>query len=227
LCGKASIENLLVERDGPLTTNRSDNPSVVYWLNNKLYLNITNRCTNDCYFCLRRFKQGIGEFTLRLKSEPSSADVISELQKVINLKPWSEIVFCGFGEPTIRLNTLLGVARWIRRNTRISMRLDTNGQALLLFPEREVAAELKEAGVTTVSVSLNTYNKELYDEICRPKFENAFEKVLEFAKTAREAGLSVEVTAVAVPETEISKVEKVASSLGVRFRARPYRGLVW
>jgi cyclic pyranopterin phosphate synthase len=210
-----------------LTTNRSDNPSTVYWLDNKLYLNITNRCTNDCYFCLHRFKQGLGEFNLRLKSEPSSADVISELQKVINLKPWSEVVFCGFGEPTVRLDTLLEVARWIRGNTCISMRLDTNGQALLLFPEREVAAELKEAGVATVSVSLNAYSKALYDEICRPKFENAFEKVLEFVKTTREVGLSVEVTAVAVPEVEISKMEKIASDLGVRFRARPYRSFVW
>lgn len=210
-----------------MTTNRSDNPSIIYWLDNKLYLNITNRCTNDCYFCLRRFKQGLGEFTLRLKSEPSSANVISELQKVINLKPWSEVVFCGFGEPTVRLDTLLEVAGWIRGNARISMRLDTNGQALLLFPERDVAAELREAGVTRVSVSLNTYNKALYDEICRPKFENAFETVLEFVKMAREAGLSVEVTAVAIPEIEILKMEKMASSLGVRFRARPYRSFVW
>ena len=210
-----------------MTTSRSSSPSVVYWLDNKLCLNITNRCTNDCYFCLRRFKQGLGEFTLRLKSEPSSTDVISELQKVINLKPWSEVVFCGFGEPTVRLNILLEVARWIHRSTCISMRLDTNGQALLLFPENEVATELKESGVTTVSVSLNAYNKALYDEICRPKFENAFEKVLEFAKTAREAGLNVEVTAVAIPEVEISKMEKMASNLGFRFRVRPYRNFVW
>ena len=58
------------------------------------------------------------------------------------------------------------------------MRLDTNGQVLLLFPEVEVAAELKDAGVGTVSLSLNAYNKALYDEICRPKFEYVFEKVL-------------------------------------------------
>jgi len=107
------------------------------------------------------------------------------------------------------------------------MRLDTNGQELLLFPERKVAAELKDAGVTTVSVSLNAYNKALYDEICRPKFENAFEKVIEFAETAREAGLSVEITAVTIPEVEISRMEKMASSLGVRFRARPNKSFVW
>jgi cyclic pyranopterin phosphate synthase len=210
-----------------LTTNRSDNSSIVYWLDNKVYLNITNRCTNDCYFCLRRFKQGIGNFSLKLENEPSSSNVVSELQKTINLKPWSEVVFCGFGEPTVRLDTLLEVARWIGENTRIPTRLDTNGQVLLLFPEREAAAELKDAGVATVSVSLNAYSKALYNEICRPKFENAFEKILEFIRTAREAGLSVEVTAVAVPEVKISKMEETASSLGVRFRARPYRRFVW
>jgi cyclic pyranopterin phosphate synthase len=210
-----------------LTTNRSDSPSVVYWLDDKLYLNITNRCTNDCYFCLRRFKQGIGKFNLRLESEPSPAEAISELQKVINLKPWSEVVFCGFGEPTVRLDTLLEVAKWTGGNTRVPVRLDTNGHVLLLFPEREAASELKEAGVAAVSVSLNAYNKALYDEICRPKFENAFEKTLEFIKTALKAGLGVEVTAVAVPEVEMSKMEKMASGLGARFKARPYRYFVW
>jgi len=142
-----------------LTIDRNSNPSTVYWLDNTLYLNITNRCTNDCCFCLRRFRRGIDKFTLKLESEPSSADVISELQKVVHLKPWSEAVFCGFGEPTVQLDTLLEVTKWIRANTRLPVRLDTNGQVALLFPEREVAAELKVAGVTTVSVSLNADSK--------------------------------------------------------------------
>lgn len=90
-------------------------PSVVYWLENTLYLNITNKCHNNCYFCLRNFMNGVGGFNLKLQKEPSVNDVISELQNFINMKNWREIVFCGFGEPTERLDCLLEVVRWIKR----------------------------------------------------------------------------------------------------------------
>jgi TatD DNase family protein len=98
---------------------------------------------------------------------------------------------------------------------------------LLLYPERDVARELKEAGVSRVSVSLNAQDKATYDLICRPKFENAFEKVLEFIKQVRDAGLDIEVTAVTVPEIKISAVEKLASELKVKFRVRQYLPFVW
>lgn len=202
-------------------------PSIVYWLDKKLYLNITNRCTNSCYFCLSKFKTGISKFNLKLKNEPSSEDIIQELRTLLNRKPWKEIVFCGFGEPTTRLDTLLKVADWIDKNASMPVRVDTNGHAFFLYPERDVVAELKEAGVSKVSVSLNAYDEVTYNEVCRPKFEGAFEKVLEFIKRARDGGLDVEVTAVTVSEIKISKVEKFASNLGVKFRVRPYLPCIW
>jgi len=202
-------------------------PSIVYWLDKKLYLNITNRCTNSCYFCLSKFKTGISKFNLKLKNEPSSEDIIQELRTLLNRKPWKEIVFCGFGEPTTRLDTLLKVADWIDKNASMPVRVNTNGHAFFLYPERDVVAELKEAGVSKVSVSLNAYDEVTYNEVCRPKFEGAFEKVLEFIKRARDGGLDVEVTAVTVSEIKISKVEKFASNLGVKFRVRPYLPCIW
>jgi TatD family-associated radical SAM protein len=107
------------------------------------------------------------------------------------------------------------------------VRVDTNGHAFLLYPERDVVAELKEAGVSKVSVSLNAYNKATYNEVCCPGFEGAFEGALEFIKRARDGGLDVEVTAVSIPEIEVSKVEKIASDLEVKFRVRAYLPCIW
>jgi len=140
-------------------------PSIVYWLGDSLYLNITNMCPNNCYFCVRNFRDGVGGFNLKLQKEPSTNEVFTELQNVINLRNWSEIVFCGFGESTERLDCILEVVKWIKKNYGkiLSIRLDTNGQGYLLNKGREVVNELKEAGVDVISVSLNAHDKETYD----------------------------------------------------------------
>jgi TatD family-associated radical SAM protein len=203
-------------------------PSIVYWLGNTLYLNITNKCHNNCYFCLRNFMNGVGGFNLKLQKEPSIDDVIKELQNFINMKNWNEIVFCGFGEPTERLDCLLEITRWIKRyyGKIVDIRVDTNGQGFLLNENRDVLRELKEAGVTKISVSLNAHNKETYNQICRPAFNNTFENILEFVKGAK-SRFEVEITAVAVPEVDIAKVEEISREIGVRFRRRQYIGGFW
>ena len=203
-------------------------PSVVYWLGNNLYLNITNRCSNNCYFCIRRFKQGVGGFNLKLSRDPSTHEVIEELQKVLNLKNWREMVFCGFGEPLERLDCLLEVAHWIRKyyGKPISIRVDTNGQGLLLNRNREIITELKAAGVDKLSVSLNAHDKETYNQVCRPKSESAFDSVLAFIEEAK-GKFDVEVTAVNIPEVDLSKVAKIAQQIGVKFRAREYIPSFW
>ena len=202
-------------------------PSVVYWLGDKLYLNITNRCSNDCYFCLRRFKDGVRDFNLKLRSEPSSKEVIRELQNVINRKNWREVVFCGFGEPLERLDCLLEVARWVKRFHGKVVRVDTNGHGYLLNGERDVVVELRKADVDRVSVSLNAQDEATYNEVCRPKFEGAFDGVLEFVDKAREAGLEVEITVVTIPEVDVSRVREMAERMGVGFRVREYIPCIW
>jgi TatD family-associated radical SAM protein len=190
-------------------------PSVVYWLGDRLYLNITNRCSNDCYFCLRRFKRGVREFNLKLRSEPSLKAVIRELQRVINRRNWREVVFCGFGEPLERLDCLLEVARWVKRFHGKVVRVDTNGHGYLLNGERDVVEELRKADVDRVSVSLNAQDEATYNEVCRPNFEGAFDGVLEFVDKAREAGLEVEITVVTIPEVDVSRVREMAERMGV------------
>ncbi|MBS7608155.1 MAG: TatD family nuclease-associated radical SAM protein [Candidatus Bathyarchaeia archaeon] len=203
-------------------------PSVVYWLGENLYINITNNCPNNCYFCLRNFKEGVGSFNLKLEREPSTAEIIAEIEGVINKRNWREIVFCGFGEPFERLDCMLEVCRWIKRHYGkiVTLRVDTNGQAFLLNKGREVVKELKTAGMDKVSVSLNAHNKETYNQVCRPTFENAFESVLEFIEKAKEL-LEVEVTAVRIPEVDIQAVEEITRKMGVKFRVRDYIQPFW
>jgi cyclic pyranopterin phosphate synthase len=207
--------------------NQNRNPSVTYWLGNSLYLNVTNRCPNSCYFCFRRYKKGIRDFNLKLEKEPTTEEVTGELQKALNRKIWSEVVFCGFGEPLERLDLILEVTRWIKKHHRKSVRVDTNGQGYLLNRGREVVRELKEAGVDRVIVSLNAHNKETYNEVCKPEFEDAYENVVEFIKKAKEGGLETEATAVTIPEVEISKVKELAEKLGVKFSVREYIPCFW
>ena len=203
-------------------------PSIVYWLGNNLYLNITNRCSNNCYFCIRNFKDGIGGFNLKLSREPSVNEVISELQNIINLKNWREIVFCGFGEPMENLDCILEVCRWVGcyYGKITSIRIDTNGQGFLINKGRDVIRELKEVDVDKISVSLNAHDKKTYDQICRPLFDHAFESVLDFIEEARNM-FEVEVTALALPEVDILKIEKFARKMNVKFRLREYIRGFW
>jgi GTP 3',8-cyclase len=198
-------------------------PKTVYWLDNTLYLNITNQCSNSCYFCLKRYKRGVGDFDLRLEAEPSVAQIVADLTEVLHMRIWDELVFCGFGEPTERLDVLLEVAKWVRQNygRPLQIRLDTNGHGYMLNPGRNVAAELKAAGVDRVSVSLNAGDKETYNEICKPIFLEGYEVVLDFILKAKLL-LDVEVTAVRLPEVDLAKVKSVADGLGVLFNVREY-----
>jgi TatD family-associated radical SAM protein len=203
-------------------------PTAVYWLNNSLYLNITNQCTNNCWFCFRNFKPGVGGFNLKLTHEPSLQEITAQLEQARPQQHWSEVVFCGFGEPTARLDILLETARWIKtRYPTTPIRLDTNGHGYVLNGGRNIAEELKAAGVSRVSVSLNGHNEETYSENCRPQINGAYEATLKFVRKAKAAGLEVEVSAVRMPEVDISKVQALVDELDVPFRVRDYIPCFW
>jgi TatD family-associated radical SAM protein len=198
-------------------------PTTVYWLDNTLYLNITNQCSNNCYFCIRRYRRGVGGFNLKLPTEPTVEQITSELAEVLHMRSWDGLVFCGFGEPTARLDVMLEVARWVRTHwgRPLEMRLDTNGHGYKLNPGRNVAVELQAAGIDRACVSLNAGDKQTYEEICKPTFPNAYEAVLDFIQKAKGV-LAVEVTAVRLPEVDLAAVQAVADALGVAFRVREY-----
>ena len=207
---------------------RDDKPRTVYWLDDKLYLNITNKCSNMCIFCFRNFKRGVGDFTLKLSEEPSFEQIALELDEAMKRKRWKEVVFCGFGEPMERLDLLLMLARCIkwRYEDPVPIRVNTNGHGYLLNPRRDVVGELKAAGVDKGSVSLNAGDEETYNEICKPTIAGAYAAVLRFIEKARPV-LDVEVTAVTTPEIDLHKVETLAKLMGVKFRLRQCIPCFW
>jgi TatD family-associated radical SAM protein len=147
--------------------------------------------------------------------------VIQELQHVINKRHWPEVVFCGFGESTTRIDEVLEVTKWIKKYHHNIVRIDTNGHGYLLNPARKVLEELREAGVDKISVSVNADSKDLYNRICRPQFESAFDNVLEFVEKSK-GMFDTEITFVALPEVERIKMEKLAKNMKVKLRERLY-----
>jgi len=200
--------------------------SIVYWLGENLYVNITNRCSNNCYFCLRKYKDGINGFNLKLSNGPTPERILAEIQEVINKRQWKEIVFCGFGEPLERLDAVLEVTRRIEKYYAIGVRVDTNGQGQLLNKDRDVVRELKDAGVDRVSISLNAHNEQTYNLVCKPYFKNAFAEILGFIKRATKK-LDTEITTVTIPEVNIAEVREIATRMGAKFRTREYIPYFW
>jgi len=191
---------------------------IYYEAYGNLYLNITNRCSANCVFCIRDFSDGVYGYNLRLSHEPTVDEIISEL-KTLDLSKYKEVVFTGFGEPTIRLDEMLEVTRYLSERN-IVVRLDTNGHAELIHPDRNVISELKEAGLSAVSVSLNAESEELYNELCRPAYDNSYQAMLDFTKEALDAGIRTRMTVVGVPEIDIEKCERIAHEIGADFHVR-------
>lgn len=198
--------------------------TIVYEAHNNLYLNITNRCTAECVFCIKRYSDGVYGYNLRLSREPTVDEVIKELSE-IDLSNYKEVVFTGFGEPLVRLDEVLEITRWLSFRAK-PVRLDTIGYAKLLYPKRDVAQELANAGMKTVSISINAQNAEIYNQLCYPKFRNAYEKMLEFAQDVSKAGMHLRFTVVNLPIVDIEKCREIAKQYCAEFKVRGYGGPV-
>jgi TatD family-associated radical SAM protein len=192
--------------------------TICYEAYKNLYINLTNRCSANCTFCIRNFADGVHGYNLKLSKEPSTQEVIEALEET-DLSKYKEIVFTGLGEPTLRFDVVLAVTRWLK-NRNLRVRLDTNGQAALINPEKDVILELKNAGIDSISVSLNAESEEKYNKLCRPIHKNAYRAVLEFIRKARMAGIKTRVTVVNVPEIDLKKCETLAEELDGEFHVR-------
>jgi cyclic pyranopterin phosphate synthase len=192
--------------------------TIYYEAHNNLYLNLTNRCSADCIFCIRNFADGVYGYDLRLSKEPSTEEIIGALEG-LDLSNYREIVFTGLGEPTLRLDVVLAVTRWLKSRG-LRVRLDTNGHAALINPGLDVVAELKKVGMDSISVSLNAESEEKYNRLCRPVHKNAYRAILDFVQRAKEAEISTRVTVVKVPEIDLENCRKVSKKLGSEFHVR-------
>jgi TatD DNase family protein len=190
--------------------------TISYAIGNNLYLNITNRCNQKCSFCVRYYCEGVAGYDLRLSAEPLFNEVIGAIG---NPQAYDEVVFCGFGEPLLRAQLVLEVAKWIKKQGG-KTRIDTNG-SISAYDGKDLPKPL--AGlVDTYSVSLNALNAEEHNRICRPDKPNSFNEILAFVRRAKELGAKVVVTFVDRPGLDVAGAEKLAGQLGVEFRIRKY-----
>ena len=190
---------------------------ITYPIRNSLYLNVTNRCTSACTFCVRYHTDFVKGHNLRLGEEPTAEALIKEIG---DPKRYGEIVFCGYGEPLLRFDVVKAVATEVKRQGG-RVRIDTNGHANLIH-KRNILPELSGL-VDAVSVSLNAQNAELYNKVSQPKFGIVtYEAVKEFIREAKKYIPDVTATVVSLPEVDIDACRKIAEELGAKFRVREY-----
>ncbi|MCX7714571.1 MAG: TatD family nuclease-associated radical SAM protein [Clostridia bacterium] len=195
--------------------------TITYPIGNKLYVNVTNRCTNRCKFCIRYTPSGIGNADLWLIREPTVQEIISDILKA-DLKKYNELVFCGYGEPLIRFDDVMAVCRAIKKESDIKIRINTNGHANRIAG-RDVTPEMNGL-VDVVSISLNAKNAKEYQDICVCEFgEDGFFEMLDFAKKAKKYVPEVILSVVDVlSKKDIEECAKIAEDVGVDFRVRAF-----
>lgn len=186
-----------------------------------LYLNITNRCNNRCVFCHRFDRKNPDNQMdeLWLEREPTVDEILDAVFKK-DLSLYDEIVFCGYGEPTCRLDDLLTVAKHIKATSPIPIRINTNGLADTLY-HRDVTPDLKGL-IDTVSISLNAPDAKTYDLLCRPKADDAYRHLLTFAKNAVRYCRVCLTIIDNLPEADIAHCRRIARDIGAELILRPY-----
>ena len=199
--------------------------TITYQVKQSVYVNLTNRCPCACRFCLRNNGASVfGSDPLWLEREPTLEEVEASLDKW-DYNRYLEVVFCGYGEPTERLDVLLSAAEYLkRRDPTLRVRVNTNGLSDLV--NGKPTAQLFTGKVDCLSISLNTDDAAEYLDMCRPKFgEAAYPALLAFTKEATTAVPEVVMTVVGEPVTSLEKQARcraLAESLGARLRVRPY-----
>lgn len=222
----ASLRGLTAKEIGEITTfnafkffgiKHSTGLTKTYQLGDALYINVSNRCNADCVFCARHTDPVLHGYNLKMSKteEPAAAEYLSEIG---DPKKYSEIVFCGYGEPSIRWDVVREVATRIKEQGG-KTRMNTNGHGNLIN-KRDIAPEM--AGVLdSVSISLNSHDKKQYAEIMRLP-ESYFEEMLRFAQACLPYVPEVVLSVVDYPGVDIEAAKQVAEATGTKFRVRGY-----
>ena len=193
-------------------------PTIAYRIRNSLYLNITNRCSNDCSFCIKYNSRTFDDNDLFLDTEPSFDEIMAAIAA---FSDFEEVVFCGYGESLIRLEIVKQVGEAVKQNYWTRVRINTDGQANLVHG-RNIIPEL--AGkVDCISVSLNAPDAETYMRLCHSPFGAAgFTAVCDFIRLASATIPEVIASVVRVPSLDVEACKALALSLGASFRVRSY-----
>lgn len=200
--------------------NRKD--TYLYVLDGKLYVNLTNKCSNGCDFCVRNERDSYYGYYLWLKNgDPTVEKVIAAANGLGDLSRYKEVVFCGFGEPTYKTAEMLQLCDFFHERG-LTTRLNTNGQGNLIN-KRDITPELKDK-IDLVNVSLNASCAEKYQPICRSQFgETAFASIVEFAKLCRRNGVKCRFSIVdCIGEEEVEACKRLAESVKIPLYIRSY-----
>ena len=198
--------------------------TLLYPIRNSLYVNITNLCCCKCVFCIRNITDSVGgSDSLWLDHEPTMDELKQELEK-FNLDDYEEVVFCGYGEPLMRINEVVEFAKYIKSKKNIKTRINTNGLADLIH-KKKTAVLLKDA-IDSVSISLNAPNEEVYLKVTQPAFGiKSFDAMLQFAKDCKVCVKEVCFSVVdEISDKEIQESQELADSLGIPLRVRVKNG---
>lgn len=191
-----------------------------YRIGDNLYLNLTNRCTNRCTFCVRDQSAEYEGYPLWLKGgEPTAEQVIGEIGDPCRYR---EVVFCGYGEPTFRLEEMLKIARYIKERGGRT-RLNTNGHGNAING-RNIAPEMSGL-LDGINISLNAPAAEEYEKLCRPQMKGAFEQLLSFARACKESGLNCRFSVVdCIGEEQVARCRALARREGIPLLVREMIG---
>lgn len=196
--------------------------NITYEIESSLYLNITNRCSNNCTFCVRNNSDGVvSGLNLWLEKEPTVEEVLEDIQKR-KISKYKEFVFCGYGEPMWRTYDLIEISKKLKDKYNIPIRINTNGQANLI--NKKDITPLLEGWVDSISISLNAKDKQEYQTLCLSDFgETAFEGMLDFAVKCKKYIPNVVFSVVdLISKKDIQTCKQIADSLGVDFRVRHF-----
>ena len=200
--------------------NRKD--TYVYTLDGNLYINLTNKCSNACDFCVRNERSSYyGNYLWIRNGDPTVEKVIAAAKGLGDLTRFKEVVFCGFGEPTYKVAEMVALCDYFHEKG-LKTRLNTNGQGNLIN-KRDIVPELKDK-IDFVNISLNASCVEKYQPICRSQFgESGFSGMIEFAKLCRKNEIACRFSIVdCIGEEEVEACRRLAESVKVPLYVRKY-----
>lgn len=222
----AEIQNLTIEDVARTTSYNSfrlfgvgKKPDLkfTYQIGKSLYVNVTNRCNADCVFCDRKGAAVVKGHSLKMSKseEPPASTYIKEIG---DPKKYSEIVFCGYGEPTIRWAVVKEVAAYVKKNGG-KTRLNTDGHGNFIN-KKDITPEMKGL-IDTVSISLNSVDPDQYAKLMRVE-PSLHKEMIDFAKKAKKYS-HVVMSIVGLSEVDTEEAKKfVIDEIGVDFRVREY-----
>lgn len=158
-----------------------------------------------------------------METDPTPDQLSKAIRDEWNIN-YNDVAIVGFGEPLLNIDGTLAATKTLKSLTYLPIRINTNGQALLTYPNRDIPKELANAGISRVQVSLNAQDAETYQHLCRSEFgSEAYESILDFTKRCRDL-MEVEISILDLPGVDIEACQEIANSLDADFHVRTFHG---